>query len=56
MSAVITALLNATTKQVNATIMVQYHLYAVDQFFGFSESLIVHVTNSYLSVLPVLCD
>ena len=56
MSAVMTELLNATTKQVMATVMVHHHLYAFDQFLGFAGSPGVKVTSSYRSVRPVLFD
>jgi hypothetical protein len=55
-SAVITALQNATTKQVKATVMVQYHLYAFDQFFGFSGSFTVKVTSSWSSYFPLFLE
>jgi len=45
MSAVMTEDANATTKHVTATTMVQYHLYALDQFFGFSGSFGLNVTS-----------
>jgi hypothetical protein len=44
-SAVTTEEANATTKQVMATTMVQYHLYALLQFLGFSGSPGVKVTS-----------
>jgi len=44
-SAVITDDANATTKHVTATTIVHHHLYAFDQFLGFSGSLGVNVTS-----------
>ena len=44
-SAVMMELARATVKQVNATTMVQYHLYALDQFLGFLGSLSLKVTR-----------
>ncbi|KXT11521.1 hypothetical protein AC579_6589 [Pseudocercospora musae] len=55
-SAVITALLNATAKQVIATTIVHHHLYALDQFFGFAGSPFTKVTSSQRSEFPVLVD
>ena len=52
MSAVMTEEANATTKQVKATIMVQYHLNALDQFFGFAGSSTVNVTSLYFWRCP----
>lgn len=46
-SAVMTLLANATTKHVRETTMVQYHLYALLQFFGFSGSPGRKVTSLY---------
>lgn len=54
MPAVTTALSNATAKHVTATINVQYHLYTLLQFLGFSGSPGVNVTSSYRSLFPVL--
>ena len=51
-----TAELKATTKQVSATHIVHHHLYALDQFLGFSGSSTFHVTSSYRSILPVARD
>ncbi|KXS97555.1 hypothetical protein AC578_9763 [Pseudocercospora eumusae] len=45
-SAVITALLNATAKQVIATTIVHHHLQALDQFLGFAGSPSTKVTSS----------
>ena len=52
-SAVITALLKATEKQVMATVIVHHHLQALDQFLGFSLSPSLNVTSSYCSGAPV---
>jgi len=49
-SAVMTELAKATTKHVMATTMVQYHLYALLQFLGFSGSSGVKVTSLYCSL------
>jgi hypothetical protein len=45
MSEVMTLEQKATTKHVTATIMVMYHLNALDQFFGFSGSPSAKVTS-----------
>lgn len=44
-SAVTTLLAKATTKHVNATTIVMYHLSNFDQFFGFSGSSSLKVTS-----------
>lgn len=51
-SAVMTLDANATTKHTEAIISVHHHLYAFDQFFGFSGSSIVKVTSLYFSMCP----
>lgn len=44
-SAVTTLLAKATTKHVNATTIVMYHLHNLDQFFGLSGSSSLKVTS-----------